>query len=214
MVLTRKKCLAQVSAILIAAALAPPLLAQSPQSTDDLTQAFRLTAAERQQAVEIAERELTSRSLRAEGPIYVVDAELLRDKQSDKRRLALITHFRYQGNLAIRTLVDLGDRQVLRVESSEDPQVPLAEAELKTAIDLTLADARVQAALGEDRARVTVEGLRLLTSDPKDPLYGHRVLRMLFKVGEDYRNTPVAIVDLTTRRVSIEAPSQPSAEHH
>jgi hypothetical protein len=155
------------------------------------------------------------RNLRTGGPVYLIGAELLRDKEPERegRRLALLTHFRPEGSLEIKALIDLAGQRVLEFTARENPNASMSREEIEAAVALTLANPRVRAALGEDLARVKVEGLHLLTSDPKDPLYGHRAVRMLFKVGKLYRSAPVVIVDLTTRSVTIVPPRQ-AADHH
>ncbi len=173
---------------------------------------FRLTAAERSRAAELTERHETFQRLKTASPIYLVATELIRDKNAENARLALVTHFRYEGGLAIETLVDVGEGKVLKVETRENAHTPLAKEELVEAIRLTLADRDVRAALGRDIDQVQVEGLHLLTPDPADPIYGHRAVRMLFRVGKLYRSAPVVVVDLNTRRVVIENPP-PAAGH-
>jgi len=199
----------------LALATAAPMAAQRPAEEEASTREFRLTASERRLAADLAEREMARRQLRTGGPLYLIGAELLRDKEPERegRRLALLTHFRPEGSLEIKALIDLAGQRILEFTARENPNASMSREEIEAAVALTLADPQVRAALGEDLARVQVEGLHLLTSDPRDPLYGHRAVRMLFKVGKLYRSAPVVIVDLTTRSVTI-APPRPAPDHH
>jgi hypothetical protein len=180
-------------------------------------QAYSLTAEERARAVELAGRALRERNLAAEGPIFVVDADLIRDKvagSEEGRRGALVTEYRYNGDLAIITHVDLAEGKVLQVETVPHLPVPLAEEEFKRARQLALDDAVVRGALGSKFDRVTVEALVTRPGSQRDPLYGHRLVRLLFKVDRDYLSQPAVLVDLTAGKVLVQPEKPPTREEH
>jgi hypothetical protein len=167
-----------------------------------------LTAAEQEAAAIVAFNDIVERRIRGEGPIFFVHAEPYADKTdtSGQRRLALVTHYRYQGDTAITSIVDISASRVLDVRETANIPVPLARAEFEQARELALADPAVQAALGTNRGNVVVEPLLLHTASREDPLYAHRVVRLLFRMGRDYLESPIVHVDLTTRRVLIGQP--------
>jgi hypothetical protein len=188
-----------------------------PAQDDAATREFRLTAAERQTAIRAAEQAITERQFRAEGPLYLVDAELVRGKaegeQERASRLALITHYRYSGDVAIRTLVDAGSGRVLETEAIPHLPVPLAKEEFDRARELALADPRVRETLGAEASRLRAEALVVRTADERDSIFGHRVVRLLFRRGQDYLTRPIVLVDLTAGRVLLEEPPAPP-DHH
>jgi len=179
--------------------------------------AYSLTADERARAVELADRALRERKLIADGPIFVVDVDLIRDKVARSevgRRGALVTHYRYRGDLAIITHIDLAESRILQVETIPHLSVPLAEEEFKRARQMALTDPAVRGALGRNLDKVVVQALVLRSAAAQDPIYGHRVVRLLFKVGRDYLSQPVVLVDLTAGKVSLQpAKPQPREEH-
>lgn len=142
------------------------------------------------------------------GPLYLVAIERLRDKDAEaadsNARFAVVTHYRYDGDLAIRSTVDLVRRAVVRTDSAAHRPTPLAPEELEQARRLALENAAVRRALGARADQVTVEALVLRTSSPRDPIFGHRVVRLLFRVGADYLREPIVLVDLHTSAVTIE----------
>ena len=87
----------------------------------------------------------------------------------------------------------------------------LSDQEFQEARALAFADPRVVQALGAAQERLVVEPLPLGTTLPDDRFYGHRVVRLLFRIGPDYLSRPIVFVDLTDRRVLVEEPS--SGEH-
>ncbi len=162
-----------------------------------------LTEAELKQAASIATRELQARKI-ADARTYFTHAELLRDKSSAVRR-AVVVHYRYAGDQTITAVVDLAAQRVLDVRVEAHGSAALSEEEFHQARELALADPNVARALGGNRDRVTIEPL-LLRAPEGDPLYGHRVVRLLFRIERDYLSAPIVHVDLTERRVIIEAP--------
>lgn len=167
-----------------------------------------LTSGERELAISLAGREIVARGLRGTGPLYATDTELLRTKdergQEDSQRHVLVTHYRYQGDLAIMSAVDLTEQSVVQVDTASHVPTHLAAEEFENARRLALADSRVRSGIGEYLERVTVEALLLHSGDPADSLFGQRVVRLLFRVGRDYLTDPVVLVNLHREQVAIE----------
>lgn len=172
---------------------------------------FDLTSRERELARELAEREIAARHLRTDDRIYAVDFELIQPKdekgERSAQRLARVTHYRYDGDVAIVSYVDLGSRRVVQTQTLEHPSVPVSQEEFEIAKRLLLANGEVRRQLGENADRVVPEALLMNFPDPRDRLYGHRVLRFVFRLGRGYLRQPIAWVDLTTQAVTIEPPS-------
>lgn len=169
-----------------------------------------LSPAEREAARAIADSLLRRGGPLAERQVFAVRVELYRDKEREEEeeggaRRALVTHYQYQGDLAILTYVDLRTREAFRQDTIAHLPVPLAPEELAEARKLAVADSTVARALAPYGERVVVEPLVLRTSDPSDPLSGQRVVRLLFRVGADYLRRPIVTVNLSTREVLIEA---------
>lgn len=70
-----------------------------------------------------------------------------------------MTHYRYDGDTAIVTLVNLSQRTLITVEIVAHLPTPLAAQEFSRARELALAQAEVQAALAPYGDRVVAEGL-------------------------------------------------------
>lgn len=66
-------------------------------------------------------------------------------------------------------------------------------------------------ALGGRVNEVVVEALVVRTSSRRDPLFGRRVVCLLFRIGRAYEREPVVLVDLTAERLMVD-PAIPSAE--
>ena len=184
--------------------LSIPTLAPSPAP---------LSEDEQRRAVAIAERGAETARLLAVDRSVLSDVELVRDKSLEEAgrpdRLALVTHYRYPGDLTIETLVNITREQVLEVRTAEHRPTPLAVDEVERAKTLAFENPDVRAALPVPVERIVVEPLLTSAGSPDDPLFGRRVVRLLFKVGRDYLAQPVVLVDLTGERVIVE-PAQRS----
>ncbi|MDP9191130.1 MAG: hypothetical protein M3P06_05450 [Acidobacteriota bacterium] len=170
-----------------------------------------LTAAETQLAADVAGREITARNLRAEGPLYFVDVEMLRDKNAPERRLARVTHYRYAGALTITTLVDLSAQRVVDQRTEANAITPLSAEEWEEVRRIALADPRVQEII-RPYPNVVLEPMLLQTRSREDPIFGRRVVDLLFRVGRDYLSGPQVRVDLNDR--SVTAGTRTSAAPH
>jgi hypothetical protein len=197
---------AVVAVLAVCAALSGPAL--QAQDDEEFTKPFQLTEAEKLLAVQLADQAINSRGLRNGSALYLVETELLREKPAiegqAEKRLARITHYRYDGDLSIFTLIDLSAQSARKMDVTPHAPVPFSHEEYKAAGDLALAHPRVRAALGSRESLVKAEGLALRTSSPGDRFFGHRVLRMMFRLEDDYLVEPIALVDLTAQTVEIE----------
>jgi Cu2+-containing amine oxidase len=171
-----------------------------------------LSEEEQRRAVAIAERGPDTARLMAAGRSVVADVELVRDKNLEEARrddrLASVTHYRYEGDLTIETLVNITDEQVLEVRTAEHRPTPLTVEEVDRAKSLAFDDPNVRAALTVPVERIVVEPLLTSAGSADDPLFGRRLVRLLFKVGRDYLAQPVVLVDLTSERVIVEPPQR------
>lgn len=166
---------------------------------------FKLTSNESTSAKAIAERALTEKKLTS---AYFVQAEVSRDKMAEQEgraeRKVVVTHYQIEGDLTILTTVNLAKNIAESVETIPHLPTPLSEEEFKMAREMGLADSKVKEALAKDIERVKVEALILRTVAKDDPIFGHRVVRLLFRIDRNYLNEPVVMVDLTTKKVIIE----------
>lgn len=178
-----------------------------PDRGDQVAPSFELSDREHKMASELAWRALREKRLQTDSPIYLILSEPVRVKdergEEADRRLARVIHYRYEGDLGILTLVDLAQREVIEVETIPHLPLPLAEEEFEIATELALADERVQKELGEMADRVHTEALLIRAASEEDPLFGHRVVRLLFRVERDYLSEPIVEVDLTARKVTV-----------
>ena len=166
-----------------------------------------LTEAEVRRAAAIATEALRARNL-FDDRTYFVHAEMLHDKSAPLERRALVEHYRYEGDVTITSIVDLGPAaRVLDVRTAEHVPTSLSNEEFEQARSLALADPRVAQAIAPARERIVIEPLPLGTTNREDRFFGHRVVRLLFRVGADYLARPIVFVDLTDRRVLVEEPS-------
>jgi Cu2+-containing amine oxidase len=166
---------------------------------------FKLTSEETKSARAVAEKALAEKSV---AQAYFVQAEVSRDKIAEQEgraeRKVLITHYQTEGDLTILTTVNLAKGAAESVETIPHLPTSLSEEEFNMAREMGLAEPSVKKALGKDIAKVVVEALSLRTMDEKDPIFGHRVVRLLFRIGRNYLDQPVVVVDLTTRKVTVE----------
>lgn len=169
----------------------------------------RLTPAEEQQAIALAEKGLEADKYRAAGKaLYAVAVDLVQDKEAEETgsrdRMVLVTHYQYDGDMAIFSIVNLTQSVVVNVERAPHVPVPLSQQEFARAKTLALAHPDVKSALDPYRDRLTIEALLTRTPAEKDPLYGHRVVSLLFRLGSDYLTMPEVMVDLTTQEVLVQ----------
>ncbi len=183
-----------------------------------------LTAAERDRAVEIARRVLSERGVLRPEAARLVGVELANAKigalterdvtPADIRRQALVIFFRYDVNEGLLALVDLLDGSVAATETAPAQAVPIGAEEVQAAATLALASERVRAILGDtsvyrvpasraDLEGNTVEGLRVLGADERDPCFRNRCIDLFFRRGGRYIVGQRVTVDLTAQQVYV-----------
>ncbi|HYH44860.1 MAG TPA: hypothetical protein VEG34_04190, partial [Thermoanaerobaculia bacterium] len=111
---SRRRSRSVAAALVLCAVLGGALWAKEEE---EVTAAFQLTEAEKLLAVQLTEQALSNRDLKNGSALYLVETELVVEKPEVEgeagRRLARITHYRYDGDLSIFTLIDL-DAQATR----------------------------------------------------------------------------------------------------
>ena len=168
---------------------------------------YLLTSTEKELVRGLAEQALKDKGY-FRGKVVLTSLEVFvenRDQVSDRRVLAI--HYRYEGNAALLTSVDLGRKQVMRVQEMPHMPTSLAPEEFALAEKLARADpavAKVLVRYGPPE-KIEVDSLAHFTADPMAPGYRHRVVRLMFRQGRTYLlYGPIVDVDLTTGQVRME----------
>ncbi len=189
---------------LIVTVLTSPLAAQPAErsASEDVPAAL----AERARNVAERSSPLQEMLVRARTIYIGVDLERRKgDGDIELPPLYRVRHYRYADDTVVTSLVEIeSGRLVDQIEVAHAP-APLVEIELAEARRLALRDRRVTAGLGPGFERLTVEPLMVRTSDPRDPWYGQRIVRLLFRAGRNYLSNPIVYVNLTTKAVIVEA---------
>jgi hypothetical protein len=178
-----------------------PVAAQIPGTASDDVPAAIAARARR-----VAENAPKLKARLIEPRMVFVGVELVRRKSDEGRELEplyRVNYYRYADDTAVAALVELGG-EVREVEETPHGPMALSAPELVEARGLALADRNVGRALERFRDRLTIEPLVVRTSDPEDPWFGRRIVRLLFRVGADYLSEPVVFVDLTRREVIVQ----------
>lgn len=159
-----------------------------------------------------AVRQLAEEAIKAKGlykgKIYLTQIEVLRDGSGKSvRHHALVTHYRYDGNLAIVTSVDLDRAEVTKVEAIPNLPTSLAPEEAAEAERLARASPEVAKALAKYRTiKVEADAVVTYTVVPDGFGYNHRLVRLFFRHGRDYLlHAPNVDVDLTTGAVRAQS---------
>ena len=176
----------------------PPRPVARQVASDDVPAALS------RRARDLTERAAAPRRL-LEGRSIYITTEKLRvkaDNGEEGRPLYQVTHYRYADDTAIVSVVDLERGEVLSQREVPHLPVMLTVEELAQARELALAQPAVREALAR-YPNVTVEPLLVRVGQDRDPWFGHRVVRLLFRVNRDYLTRPIVYVDLTTSRVQI-----------
>ncbi|MEE9296008.1 MAG: hypothetical protein V3W34_13735 [Phycisphaerae bacterium] len=189
------------------------LLGCAPTPAPSLAPSAKLVASEdvpdtvAQTARDLAEKQPALQATLLSARVVYIGTELVRQKtadgEDDPRKIYRVIHYRYDDDVTIHSLVNLGESAVL--DQQEIPHLPtsLSQEELDTASALAMKDRRVRDALGKDVDRVQIEALVIRAANRKDRWFGHRVVQLLFRVGRDYRHSPRVIVDLTKNAVLV-----------
>ena len=194
------------------------------QSLPDLTEVLRvakvsapLTAEERAIAIQRAEESLRAKKLLPDRKTFLTFVQTHRNATLEKKgifeRHALLTYYRYAGDVGILVYVNLTRQKVESVEQLPHFLAPLAPAELARARELVLSEPRLRNVLQPLRDQLTIEALLTRIPDPKNPLFGHRLVHLLFRVGPRYLTAQgLVLVDLTTEQVIIQ--TSPERQGH
>lgn len=133
------------------------------------------------------------------------------------RRRAAVIFYRYDTNQGIYAVIDLQLRSVEEITKVPGRGVPLALEEVSQAFALASLNKRVKGFLGSQGSEFTVvqpsageqpqnrvEGLRVISTGPRDPCNKHRCIELMFrKRGEYVRGTSV-MVDLSAQTVNVQ----------
>lgn len=186
----------------LASCAAPLIQSETLVASDDVPRAAELkarTAAEKQPV-------LKATMLRQR--VVYVGTEVVRTKTSDEnddpRKSYLVIQYRYDDDTAIHSIVRPADGFVLEQREFPHLATSLGRNEMKAARALAMKAPRVRKELGKDVDRVDVEALVIRAADAKDPWFARRVVRLLFRLGRDYRRSPIVVVDLTNNTVLVE----------
>jgi hypothetical protein len=169
----------------------------------------RLTAAERAAVRKLTEQALKDHGL-ASGKVYLTRIDVFADGGTGERH-AIAISYRYEGDLAVLTHIDLGTLKVTEVETVPHLPTSLSPEELAEAEKLARANREVARALARygEGARIEVDAQMLITAVPDAPEYRHRVVRLFFRRGRDYLlYVPNVDVDLTRGTVRVRPAGQ------
>jgi hypothetical protein len=187
------------------------------QELPDLKEAMKvakaaapLTQEERTLAVRLAEEALRAKKLLPDKKTFLAAAQTYRNTEAEKagsfERHALLTYYRYEGDVGILVYANLGQRRA-KVEELPHFPAPLAPEELQRARDLALNHPELKKVLEPFRDRLIVEALLTRSPTSKEPLFGHRLVNLLFRVGPRYLSAQgMVLVDLTTEQVTVTPP--------
>ena len=167
-----------------------------------------LTTAEQQAVPDLVEKTLKTQKL-WQGKIYLTNIEVVPDNRTKPPdRYALVSYYRYDGDLVIRATVHLGKMTVTEVQLHEHMPASLAPEELVEAEKLARSHPDVKKALAKYKHvdKIEVDAMVAHIALPEVPGYHHRVIRLFFR--DDKRNylqsVPMVDVDLTTGEVRLD----------
>lgn len=185
---------------------------QKPDFTDALNVAkvsAPLTREEKTLAANLAEQALRSKKLFTDRKMYLTEALFTRDTAAEMKgvfeRLVVLTYYRYDGDLTIKVLINVAQQKVLAVKELPKTDAPFSVEEFTLAKEMVFNHPKLKDVLGRYRDRLVVEPIISRSESPKDPLFRHRVIYMLFRTGSTYLIPDSRVsVDLTTEKVIIE----------
>jgi len=174
---------------------------------DDVSGPVELTPAEQKVVRGLAEQALKARDL-FKGKIYLTRTEAFREVTGKApRHLAILTYYRYDGDLGILVNVDLDRKEVLGVEAIPHLSPSLIPQHSAEADKLARANPEVARFLARygPAAKIDVDSLVVFTTVKEAFGYHHRVVRLHFRQGRDYLlYAPLVEVDLTAGAVRVE----------
>jgi Cu2+-containing amine oxidase len=167
-----------------------------------------LTAVESKTVLGLAENALRAQDL-WKGKVFLTNTEVVVDHNADPPlRYALLTFYRYDGNLAILLLVSLEKMTVTKVTTHPHMPTSLAKEEIAEAQKIANGHPDIQKALTRYKHldKIEIDTIVAQIIKPDVPGYHHRVARLFFRDGE--RNylvgVPMVDVDLTTGEVRFD----------
>ena len=168
---------------------------------------YELSENEVRVARELAERDMHL-SVHIHSPlerVVFVKIDLLPDSRAGtSMRQVIVQHYRYRNDETILTTVDLNRLEVLQVEAIAHFPTAFAREELDRAERMARGDLRLQTVFNKPGRTLVVEGRPIQASNVREPLFGHRVVHLLLRHGNDYLDSPRVLVDLTTEAVLLE----------
>jgi hypothetical protein len=168
----------------------------------------QLTEVEAKAIHATAEKALKDRDL-WKAKIYLTNTEVVLDQSANPpQRYALLTFYRYEGNLAILATIQLETMTATKVVSHAHRPTSLAPAEIKEAERIAREHPQIKLALAKYKYldKIEVDTIVAQIINPEVPGYQHRVARLFFR--DEKRNylpyVPMVDVDLTTGDVRFD----------
>jgi len=190
----------------------------SPLQAQEFNDLFVVTPSEKSVALTLVEAGFKQLQFNSNSPTYLTSLDLVQDKaveeQGSKDRYALVSHYRYEGDATVLSYINLTQQKLIWQKIKFHLPTQLSSEEFQQMKALVMASPEVQVILGTYLDKVEMEAMLIHSNRPKDALFGHRVVRSLFRLGQDYLDEPFVQVDLTTRQVSILTPQQLNTNHH
>ena len=167
-----------------------------------------LTSAEEKALPQAAEQSLKAQTL-WQGKIYQTNCEVILDTNANPpERYALLTFYRYEGNLAILVTVRLDKMTVTSVQSRPNMPTSLAPEEIAAAKKIARDHPEIQKALTRYKHldKIEIDTIVAQIINAEVPGYHHRVVRCFFR--DERRNylagVPMVDIDLTTGEVRFD----------
>lgn len=147
-----------------------------------------------------------SRTLSAEtGAVILTEVKTLTEPEAGKgpQKTAMAYYYKYTGDVGVVSYIDLDNQQLIRIEERPHMAVPFSLEEIERAKSLARANPTVAAKIAVDTANTVLETLPTTIGNREDPMYHHRITRILIRRGQSYVSKPVVYVDLTTGTVYL-----------
>lgn len=196
--------------LLLGAAIIPLawLAARGERETIEQERAS-LSLREQALARRLAEEELLKpeHGIAAGERIYFTRVNLIPAPNADSpQREAIVTHYRYEGNQAILTYVDLRSESVYKVEKVTNLPTPLSEEEYRLAIELARADPRLAGFFADHEPDLQIDAKLCWPSEVRDSTQPHRNVELIFRDDDGWLVEPLVWVDLVRRIVHVDEP--------
>jgi hypothetical protein len=119
-------------------------------------------------------------------------------------RHAIVTLYRYEGNVTINRLVDIDTGTVLREVRLPNGSAPVAEVEAQYATSLLQANERVRSLMTGIGTDATFSFRVETITDQNNPLFGRRVVRAQISTPDGFvGGAPIILVNLTEGTVTV-----------